>query len=221
MTKAILGKIATGLVLILALGAYSCGQAYVISTITSYNNMPNRGGRTVAILAYPADRESSLEYQSYRLQLADKFTEKGMTVVPRPEEAELVAFLSYGIDRGDKTPGPGSPSVPTPLQAGVNEPTTLASAYNMPHYGTTAYSGGAVTGSLYRRDLAVDIVDRVSLEQKQPIKIYEGRVGSRGVCTTLPSIFPYMLTALFKEFPGRSGRVETIQSPTDLDCKPT
>ena len=79
----------------------------------------------------------------------------------------------------------------------------------MPTYGVTGYRTQSVTSTVYVRHLAVDIVDRASLDRGSPVKLYEGRLIFRGGCGSLASVFDQLAEALFTDWPGENGKTQT------------
>ena len=62
----------------------------------------------------------------------------------------------------------------------------------------------------YTRVLALDLLDRRELDKGRTKKVYEVKLASKGTCSQIASVFGEMLTALFMEFPGPSGKSRNI-----------
>ncbi len=67
----------------------------------------------------------------------------------------------------------------------------------------------------YDRYLTVAIYDLDVAEGDSAPKVFEGRALSSGSSSELAMVMPAMVEALFKRFPGISGKAETISVPMD------
>ena len=63
----------------------------------------------------------------------------------------------------------------------------------------------------YMRNLQMNIVDESEGE-----RIFEGRVQSNGTGNQLPEVMPYLITAMFENFPGESGVTKVVTIETDM-----
>jgi len=64
--------------------------------------------------------------------------------------------------------------------------------------------------TLYLRSMSLDIVDAAAWRRGQTEKRYEGKVTSRGRESTIAAVMPFMIEAMFIDFPGGSGTTQTI-----------
>lgn len=222
----------TIVLVVTALLLSGCVTQTVTSTVTGFHQLPvnSMAGTKMVILAYPADRQNSLEFLAYRDRIASKFSQKGISVVDDPKHADWVAFLSYGIDGGAQV----AETVTAPVYGQTGGGTTFHSgsiyggrggassfsgySYSMPTYGVVGASSSTVTRTIYRRNIAIDIVDRQSLETGSPRKLYEGRVVSSGSCSSLAAVFDRLNEALFQDWPGASGSTRTVDIDGNINC---
>lgn len=214
------------------LSSCAVGPPEIVTSVTSFHQLPQGGlaGKRVAIRAHPPERQQSLEFASYRERLATRLAERDATVVDSVADAELVAFVSYGVDDGRErtetysVPEYGYIGGGTTLHSGTIRTSKgeqrgySGSSYTMPVYGVTGYSTRIVTSTIYMRHLDIDIVDRASLDAGNPHKLYEARLVSRGTCGSMAPIFDPMLQALFQEWPGPSGGARTVTTPWSGQC---
>ena len=73
------------------------------------------------------------------------------------------------------------------------------------------------------RSVTVDIVDRARFNPNAPnsyldARVYSGSVTSDGACSAMAPVIDPMLTALFTDFPGQSGRLQAVNIPADFTC---
>jgi hypothetical protein len=136
-------------------------------------------------------------------------------------EPDMLVYFGYGIDDGQTVSG----SMPLYGQTGGG--TSYSYGHVNTSYGTSAsYSGTTYTaptygvvGSIpystriYNRSLWLEILDAKTSTASSPVKVFEGRVQSSGGSSDIAAVLPTMIEALFKNFPGPSGKTETINLP--------
>ena len=86
----------------------------------------------------------------------------------------------------------------------------------MPTFGVIGSSSYSYNRTVYSRNLAMDIVETKSLGKKNPIKVFEGRIKSRGCSSQINEVMPPLVEAMFKNFPGTSGKSENIEIPIKI-----
>jgi len=203
----------------------------VVSSITSFHQIQpdSFGGKKLAILAFPPEKQSTLEFAAYRSKLAALFSQKGLAVVDDPSDADWLAYVSYGID-GGKTDnsvvsvpqygqtGGGTTYHSGSVYSGTSYGSYSGTSYTMPTYGITGYSTQTVTATIYTRNLAIDIVERASVDRGAPVRLYEGRATSKGSCGALAGVFGAISEGLLKDWPGATGKAHTVEIPWDGTC---
>jgi hypothetical protein len=197
--------------IVLLLGLTACVRreapgpqpVYLVSDVTTFHQLASDAvrGKTLVILAYPADRQGSLEFATYRAKLTEKFRRRGFDVIDDTRTAAYTAFVSYGIDNGMEKISTRS----TPLY-GV----TGYDSYTMPTYGITGYASDIASTRMFTRNLAIDIVETKSLAGSSPVKLYEGRAVSRGRCSSFATVFPDIAESMFVDFPGINGKTSSV-----------
>ena len=113
-------------------------------------------------------------------------------------------------------------SVPVYGQTGVSSSTTYGTVTMYGNYGiysgyTTYRRTYGITGyraqsyTTYPRELWLHIIEKPpSREEKTKVKVlYEAVVKSEGTSSQLARVMPYMVKAMFIEFPGKSGSTRT------------
>lgn len=208
-----------------------CAGSRVVSNVTTFHQIqPSASaGKKLAIVAYPAEKQQSLEFAAYKDKLTARFSQKGMTVTDNPADADWLAFVSYGIDSGktDKDivsmpqfgqTGGGTTYHSGSVYSGSGYGSYSGTSYTMPTYGITGYSTYTVDSTTYTRNLAIDIVDRASVDRGTPVKLYEGRAISKGSCGSLAGVFDAISEALLKDWPGTTGKAQTVEIPWDGKC---
>ncbi len=67
---------------------------------------------------------------------------------------------------------------------------------------------------MYGRNLELTMIDDKKSSKDNIVKVYEGRVSSRGSSADIAVVLPTMIEALFKKFPGQSGKTKKVVMST-------
>lgn len=192
-----------------------CAQ-FIRSQVSVFHEIPEGTRPTYALLQFK-EQEGSLEHKTYESLARQELNSKGFREVP-VDQAEVIAFLQYGIDSGreitysypiiGQTGTASSYTTGTVQSYGGGYATYSGTTYNTPSYGVVGTGVGSRTE--YGRFLRLDFVDRAALVGGKVKKLYEARVVSRGSSGQLSLVMPSMIRALFEEFPGKSGATRTV-----------
>jgi hypothetical protein len=189
-----------------------CATTQISVTRQVFHRFGDVPSATFSILPLQ-EQEQSLEYYSYRDRVRERLTELGWEEAP-VEEAQVLVFLLYYIDDGR----PRTVNIPVWGRTGVSSSTTTGTVTSYggggtysgtttyrPTYGVTGYV--PVTQDVYTRRLDVLMFDSAGLRSAKPVPVYEGRAVSQGRTGVLSKIMPYLVDAMFQEFPGENGEV--------------
>lgn len=160
-------------------------------------------------------QENSLEYKNYASFIRSELTRYGWTEPTTAAIPEMLITFNYAIDTGQVK----SYSVPVMGQTGVSSSSTYGSinssgnfqsnTYNYPTYGVVGSRTESYTE--YTRMLLLRIIDSKSIKKGKsknptpPKILYEASVTSIGSSNRLLEVLPYMIEAIFRDFPGKSG----------------
>ena len=206
------------IVICLCLVVIGCSNS-ITSHVSVFHEMPySWASKSIRVLPFDPALKSSLEWKSYKNLIEVALDKRGFNLVRNGETSDYVAFASYGIDfrktstsnmpvYGQTDGGTIYPYGPLYSFDG-SSPYYPGLGFTMPSYGVNGIV--PVETTIYSRNLALDIIVAGSLNSENVKKLYEGRVISRGSCENLPTIIPFMITSLFKEFPGSGGGRKTI-----------
>lgn len=206
---------------ILALSLLTLGACTRVQTdVTRFHTMPSTGaGATFVMLPYK-DQQGSLEWRQYGSLVSQQLAVRGFRQVPSLP-ADFAVFIAYGIDDGKTT------VTSAPIWGQTGGGTSFSSGSLSGNYGTTPYSGTytgttytaptyGVTGyvpvkeTTYTRVFLMDMVDAKQSTAQNVVKRYEAKARSAGGNNNLNQVAPYMVEAIFKNFPGRSGETERV-----------
>jgi len=204
------------LVLAVLLGACSTTPR-VQTEVTAFHTLQEAPtGKTFAMVPIP-DQEGSLEWRNYANLVSRRLTNKGLVRVDYASEADLAVFLTYVIDGGRTTVS----SVPVYGQTGGGTTTTTTgyvgrtpisgSTYTPPTFGVTGYA--PVEDTVYTRRVRVYILDAKRTTANKPAVVYESTATSVGSIPNLNVVMPYIMDAVFNDWPGQSGTTQRLNLP--------
>lgn len=182
------------------------GCAVVARTdVTSFHTLaPVGSAETFTIEAPPGKDGASLEFQAYASQVTARLSAYGWRAAP-PELANPTyrVVLGYGV---------------SPPEYHERLEPYYAGAY--PYYGGFRrwgywpYAGPVgyvpVVDRSFARTLEMKVYRTVRGNERGPV-VYEGRAVNRGRGDAITPVMPILVNALFRTFPGASGRTVTVE----------
>jgi len=210
----------TLLVLLLATFLAGCASRVVTSTTTFHGEGHSERG-SIAVLPVDDSQERSLEFDSVRAYVLDKLIEKGYSRASNENNAQYVAFITYGIDDGTtrrvSAPIFGQTSGGTSYQSGTMNIGGTYGNYSsttttMPTFGIVGTSSADIT--TYKREVFLKILKR----SNPPKDVYEVKAISSGSCGNVNSVIREIIDAMFENFPGDSGRTKRVSVDWQSDC---
>jgi Domain of unknown function (DUF4136) len=181
-------------------------------------------GKTFSVYIEDKDQRNSLEFKSHAKILGSLLSAKGMKeVVETPgAPADFVVFFGFSITGESKT-GVGSvPHYNTSGGTSSFNATTTGGGRTYNTYGTVSsyptlqYAGSSTYSYDYKeytRDLRVGIYTKDEAAKKNPTPAYEGQAYSVGSLRDTTKLIPVLLETLLSDFPGTSGKSETLARP--------
>ncbi len=216
-----MGKINRALVGVVALTLMAgCSHPHLDTKVSVFHKLNDHSAddKTLAIIAVPEDRNAALDFATYRQYLAKDFDLAGFNIVDRADQADYIAFVSYGIDSGLARTGVVA-IPPSALGQSAGLSTGFANygggAYRMPIYDLSV---GSSSGQLRAHNLSIDIIDRNSLQRGTSNKVWEGRATVQSNCPTMAGVMDSMSHALLDDFPGTSGTSRVIEVGWNGGC---
>lgn len=175
-------------------------------------------GETISIKPAETLTPDNLEFSYYRVLMADKLRKLGYTPVASDEQATLVAKVDYSVSDGQERIGSEQRNAATYIPSYLsNYPSKYYAryhVYNGRHHSPFYYGYSdqwppeTYSYAVYNRKLEINISDSSTAEM-----LFEGRAQSIGREKEIASAMPYMITAMFNNFPGENGitKVVTIE----------
>ncbi|MDR2213935.1 MAG: DUF4136 domain-containing protein [Pseudomonadales bacterium] len=178
------------------------------SDVLTFHEGPLPAGEAVRVVALDPVKQNSLEFQSYARLVEAELRKIGYQ--PSTDaNAPLIAALDYSVAPYSTTVSSMGGRGPRPFFARYH---FSYGRYYDPFYfglyndwGPSSYT----TTPNYLRTVTLNI-ERNDADRE---RLFEGRVQSSGRQNLLPELMPYLLTALFQNYPGESGvtKVVTIE----------
>lgn len=194
--------------LVILLSACATGPGMVRTEVTSFNEWPASIERTY-VFASPVGMADSLEQRAYEDLVAEELARQGFTRVQDPAAARLAVTVRARLS--EQTRQAVEPIFFDPFWRGRWD--TMWYPPGM-YGGFGGYREYPVT--VFQRALTMEISDRRATGPAGiGRRIYEGTVLSAGSSNSLAAVVPYLVRALFSDFPGRSGQTRVIEVPID------
>lgn len=190
-------------VVLAALIVSGCASKFT-ADVTRFNDLPPPAGETVQIVGKDPLLERGLEFASFANLVGAALERQGYRPPVAGEQADIVAAIAYGVGPGRQPlrgeGGGTSVGVGVGGGSGGGLGVGLGAAFDL--------SGGG-KDPVHVRSLTLELT-RVADDRR----LFEGRAISEGRNNDLGSVMPYLVEALFKDFPGQNG--ETIEVRLDV-----
>lgn len=209
------------------LALWSCTEnVQVISSVESYSDLNSVSGRRVAVVSLDDALYNTLQFKAFAEQVGRRLASHGMVVVEPHDDPDYFAFFDYSIDDGEQVSS--TYSVPEFGVTGYSGGYTTGSVSSyggygtyssqttlVPQYGITGYSNRTETWREYTRGISLVIVDIARSTETVPEIVFESGVVSSGSCQRLASMMPYLLNAMFADFPRTTSREHLVEIPPE------
>lgn len=166
-------------------------------------------GETFQVVASDPAKVGSLEFAQYADLVRNKLVAQGYRPAAQGETPTLDVRLDYGVSTGREQ----IRSTPTPAFGFYGlAPYGFYGYYPYGRYGFGGYGYGAFGGSevssrtIYTRGMTLEITKAGKPEEK----LFEGRALSDGSDGRLTEVVPYLVQAMFDDFPGQSGVTKRV-----------
>ena len=164
-------------------------------------------GETIRVVPADPDKRGSLEFEHYAKLIREHLRKIGYTPVAQDQPSLLLAEVDYGVSEGVT-------EVRTEPRGYAHYHFYYGRFYDPFYYGfypTWTWQPEVVAQTVYNRRLTLNIVSP-ELDGTDRV-LFEGRVQSTGSEQEIARVMPYMITAMFNNFPGESGvtKVVTIE----------
>lgn len=194
------------------------GCAHIVSHVTSFHELPSVGSDHTYKFLPLEGQDVSIEYDAYAKRMSEKLKVYNYILEMGSIDPDYLVVFNYGIGDGGTITG----SIPIYGQTGGGTSYTSGTMFtNYGGYGSysgTTYSMptfgqvGSIPYSVRQHDrvLNLKIISYKESKDGKAKVVYEGRVQSSGSSGEIAVVLPSMIEALFRDFPGNSGKTKTI-----------
>ena len=197
--------------LLVDLGGCATTPPVVHTQVTTFNQWSALPAEKSYVFGRTLELQNSLELKTYEDIVRDELTLKGFKEAANPAQAKLTVTLRPSISTREvrvRDPWPADPFWrPYGWHGGWYGGRPFG--WYDPYWSFPQYSDYSVT--VYRRKLELDIDSR-GAEAK---RLYEGTVQSDGNTDSLLPVMPYLIRALFSDFPGNNGVTRRVDVPIE------
>ncbi len=172
------------------------------SDVVTFHESPMPAGETIRVEASDPDKTDSLEFGHYAELIRQQLARIGYTPVGAGEDARLVARVDYSISEGQ-----------TEIRSYPDTTGFARYHFYYGHFHNPYYYGFSRdwdpdirSYTVYNRKLELDIVEA----DPDGEVLFEGRVQSVGRENEIAEVMPYMITAMFTNFPGENGVTKVV-----------
>lgn len=202
------------LIAFLAVFTAACSTSYR-SDVTRFHKLPEPMGETVFITSSDPAKAGSLELAQYAGLLVPQLQSLGYKVVTDPK-ADLVVEIDYDVTESERRyyiyRGYSYYNYPffSPYHFGFGHHSFAHRGFG--HYGFGHYGFGY---AFYPQEPRIRIIYTSRLVMKirraNGELLFEGNASSNHYRDRLPKAMPYLVAAMFTNFPGQSGSTEVVR----------
>lgn len=194
-------KLRTVAALALAGVLTACAQTQDCEVVAYYDTTLAVGA-TVRIVHEETDQAGLPAFSAYAQQIEDAVRAAGFVPVVN-EHADLIFELNYGSGEGAEQVA----RVPKCSERYHYEEEQYGSPYFM---GMECYEQAGELQSTYIHYLELNILEPFGPNDEYGPRVYQGLAHATGFRNNLDGMMPYLIAALFTDFPGQSGQVRRV-----------
>jgi Domain of unknown function (DUF4136) len=198
----------------------ACASSFP-AQVARFQQLPAPTGQTFVIQAKDPAKSGSLEFANYANLVRERLIAQGYQPAASPQAATMVVNLDYGVSNGREKvrtrPGFGYGYYGSPW--GYGYPYYARRGFYSPyHYGSfyDPFWGSAFDyPEVYSYTVYDSFVDMKIARAGSNESLFEGRAEANTRSDDLTRLVPNLVTAMFTNFPGRSGERVKIKVPLD------
>lgn len=199
-----------GPVVALSLLVGACAQN-IKSDVARFHQLQGvPAGASFAIVPQDEALEGGLEFGQYAQLVERQLLEEGFQPVREGESPDLIVTMAYGVNDGDQvirtrnTGFAGGPFVGPGFH-----PFFGGGVGGFGRFGGAGFGPDVYSYTAYTRGLNLQMYrPATGLAPKEVV--FEGKVESVGRDNGLPEVMPYLIEAMFTDFPGPSGVTKEV-----------
>jgi hypothetical protein len=218
----LLQQISVASLLFAALLVSGC-TSVIRGDVVTYHDGPMPAGETIRVVAANPANQGSLEFRSYVTMINEQLRRVGYQPTD-DDNAQLLAVVDYSVapDSTSVTANRSQNAVRYGFSYGrFYDPFYFgASNYWGPNYWGPGWGPGYFGGGYWGPDTYTSrtgylrtLLINIERNDQDRERLFEGHVQSSGAQNLLPQVMPYLITAMFQNYPGENGvtKVVTIE----------
>ena len=185
----------------------------IMTRVTSFNQWPaDTAGSTFSFIT-PVNATRALEQATYEGYVQTELEQKGLKRAAPGQEARLqvdAAATSQGHEKTYLQPVYRESMVfMPPYRAAVGR--IFPGRWLPDPFGPQYVGDREMRMTLYTQSLRVRLLDTHGSPPGKPHTVFESNAVYQGDIADLPVLMPYLVRAIFKDFPGQNGQVRNVK----------
>lgn len=177
------------------------------SDVVSFHEGDLPDGETIAVVPLDEGKQNSLEFQHYAELIKKSLSKIGYVPVDDPLGVDLLAKVDYEVSDGRVE----TRTRMEPPRGYAHYHFYYGRYYDPYYFGYyDRWTPDVRSYTVYDRTLSMNITDTDNEKA-----LFEGRVRSTGRENEIAEIMPYLVTAMFTNFPGESGVTKMVTIERD------
>lgn len=184
-----------------------CAAPQFAATVSVRHNLASGPAAQRFAFERNASQVQSLAQRDFEEDVSAELMRKGYVYEPNMSAADWLVRLQYQVD-GGKTVTSQEPIWGTVgFSTYYRRVSTSNGVVLVPYTRTESGVIGSrpVSDTVYNRQLTLDILDRKDLAAGRFAKLFEGKAVNRSSDDAIEPAVPWLIRALFEQFPGVSG----------------
>ncbi len=198
-----------GITIAASLSIYGCSvtSPLVVAEVTAYHTLPTSAERTTFQFLPLQGQKGGLEYQAYQDLIREQLAKHNYVEAQLGEIPQVLVSFNYAIGSPRQEVSSQLNTVQTGTMVTGSWAGNAGSMVSTPTYG---HEWSTSASTVYDRSLWFGVANYADDPTAELVMRYEGQVISTGSDGQLNAVFDEMAEALFKDFPGESGKTRTV-----------
>ncbi|AZN36530.1 DUF4136 domain-containing protein [Iodobacter ciconiae] len=190
-----------------------CASPQFLATVSVRHTLASEPAAQRFTFERDASQVQSLAQRDFEEDVSAELMRKGYVYVPNMSAADWLVRLQYQVDAG-KTVTTQEPIWGTVgFSTYYRRVSTSGGVVLLPYTRTENGIVGSrpVSDTVYNRQLNLDILNKKDLATGRFAKLFEGKAVNRSTDNAIEPAVPWLIRALFEQFPGVSGSSREVK----------
>jgi len=196
-------------ILSLSLFATACAT-HVNNEVVRFNTIDVAAYNNISVVANEENDANGIEFGLYKSLIEDAFQEQGLSITENSTDLTAKVAFTRSAGKYKLVPLHG---IPSPRGYWRN---SLGYSWGYYYYPTLAFSPFYEDDPYVRRKL-YEYSLIITIDNNQGERVFEGKVMTENRENETAKIMPYLIEAMFVDFPGKSGETKHILIKKDSE----